>query len=107
MPGLGARAAAPGNNIWDLECDAPMAFWSPRNEILPTGLVTDARAPSLKHSGATVNEPGGHRSSIAVSSSKSLPLSGQAGWVPLRSRPRMLLDGPSRERAAGAPAALH
>lgn len=75
MPGFGARAAAPGNNVWDLECDAPVAFWSPRNEILPTGLVTDARAPSLKHSGATVNEPGGPRSSIAVSSSKSLPLS--------------------------------
>lgn len=54
MPGFGARAAAPGNNVWDLECDAPVAFWSPRNEILPTGLVTDARAPSLKHSGATV-----------------------------------------------------
>lgn len=35
------------------------------------------------------------------------PLSGQAGWAPLRSRPRMLLDGRSREQAAGAPAALH
>lgn len=80
MPGLGARAAAPGNNIWDLECDAPVAFWSPRNEILPTGLVTDARAPSLKHSGATVNEPGGPRSSIACVF-EQVPSSLWAGWL--------------------------
>ncbi|CAO2614012.1 hypothetical protein LEMLEM_LOCUS16364 [Lemmus lemmus] len=85
VPGLGAKAAAPGNNVWDLECGAPVAFWSPRNKILPTGLVTDGRAPSLKHSGVTMNEPGGPRSSIAVSSSKSLPLSGRA--VRLAGRP--------------------